>query len=519
MTKIKQLALEIMQAESAGVAYPLLHELINALCELARFDLNPPVFLDNNATYTIHGKAVSPIVAARCAEDIERSRVFMRGIFQAISERVNEGKKVTLLYAGTGPFALLVLPALAHFNPSQLQITLLDIHRASLDCVEKIIDHLDAASIITAIECGDASTWTPPPQQQFDIVLSETMKHLLQQEPQVAVFSHLQQFLKTDGVLIPEEISLQAWLSKHPPSLTQNSETLFLGEFFKLNQNTAKHLQEGDNTPLSTQLQIPPEVYKFPHLKLTTDIRVYQEHVLTENQSQLTLPRYFNNANISPGTSLACNYRRGSEPDWDFNYKSSCEIDFARIAINVPLSAMLEELRILLAEDWIAHVNQRDYRGGWDALPLRCQSKHLDAHPVLQSFAVEHGEDWEYLPIMQGCPTILGFLNSLPCNLKAVRLMRLKAGAEIRAHRDAGLGLTHGEVRLHLPLHINKDVDFFCKERRVPMRAGELWYFNADKTHSVHNRSDEDRISLVMDCSANAWLRASIDAHAENQAA
>lgn len=524
MTTIKQLTLQVMQAESAGLAYTPLHELLSALCELTDFDLHPDIFLDTDATYTANGKAVSPIVAARCAEDIERSRVFMRGVFRAIADRVAEGKKVELLYAGTGPFGLLILPALAHFSSAQLQVTLLDIHRRSLDCLQKVISCFDASSLISAIECTDATTWIPPSELRFDIVLSETMKHLLQQEPQVKVFSHLQQFLAPDGILIPEEISLKAWLTDRPPSLacvsqTRTSKQLYLGEFFKLNRDTAKRLRNGENALLSARFQVPQEAYSFPHLKLTTDIRVYGEHMLVENQSQLTLPRYVNNACITPRSWLTCNYLQGSEPDWDFNYESASEIDFARIDIAAPLRAMQAELNTLLTQIWIAHVNQRDYSGGWDVLPLRCQREHIDAHPVLQGFSVESGEDWEYLPIMQACPAMLGFLNSLQCSLKAVRLMRLKAGAEIKEHRDAGLGLAYGEVRLHLPLHINKDIEFFCNQRRIPMQAGELWYFNADKLHAVRNHSSEDRISLVIDCHANSWLREHIQTSLKDQAA
>lgn len=199
--------------------------------------------------------------------------------------------------------------------------------------------------------------------------------------------------------------------------------------------------------------------------------------------------------------------------------KSNSEMDFVRIDIVAPLQAMQTELNALLAQTWTAHVNQHDYSGGWDVLPLRCQREHIHAHPVLQSFSVECGDDWEYLPIMQACPAMLNFLNSLQCPLKSVRLMRLKAGAEIKAHRDSGLGLAYGEVRLHLPLQTSHGVDFFCNQRRIPMQAGELWYFNADKLHGVRNHSSEDRINLVIDCRANSWLRERIQADFKDQVA
>jgi mannose-6-phosphate isomerase-like protein (cupin superfamily) len=167
---------------------------------------------------------------------------------------------------------------------------------------------------------------------------------------------------------------------------------------------------------------------------------------------------------------------------------------------------MQSELVDLLEHGWVDHVNRRDYAGGWDVLPLRCQGEYAEAHPVLQSFAIESTDEWQDLPVLKICPAIHAFLQSMQCPLKAVRLMRLKAGAEIKPHRDRGLSLEYGEARLHLPLQTSNKIHFFVNGREVPMRAGELWYINADQEHSVQNLGEEDRINLVMDCAANDWL-------------
>ena len=98
------------------------------------------------------------------------------------------------------------------------------------------------------------------------------------------------------------------------------------------------------------------------------------------------------------------------------------------------------------------------------------------------------------------------------CALQAVRLMRLHAGAEIHPHRDPGLGIEHGLARLHLPVRTHEAVGFLVDGERRPMQAGELWYFNADQVHEVWNRGDEDRIHLVIDCIANPWLVAKVQA-------
>lgn len=181
-------------------------------------------------------------------------------------------------------------------------------------------------------------------------------------------------------------------------------------------------------------------------------------------------------------------------------------ISFARLDFSIPADELQREIRLLLQSQWVDHVNQRDYQGGWDVLPLRCQRQHLEAHPVLQSFAIADGEDWENLPILQHCPLITSVITWLQCPVKAVRLMRLKAGAIIHPHRDAGLGMEYGEARLHMPIQTSHAVEFCVNHSKVPMQAGELWYMNADQIHQVHNRGNEDRINLVIDCVANEWL-------------
>lgn len=187
-------------------------------------------------------------------------------------------------------------------------------------------------------------------------------------------------------------------------------------------------------------------------------------------------------------------------------------VSFARLDVPVPLAGLQADVDRLMAPGWVDHVNQRDYTGRWDVLPLRCQRQHAGSHPILQGFALEGGQDWQDLPVLDDCPAIRALLGALDCPLQAVRLMRLHAGAVIHPHRDPGLGIEHGLARLHVPLRTNEAVAFLVDGERLPMRAGELWYFNADQVHEVYNRGDEDRIHLVIDCVANDWLLAKVQA-------
>lgn len=185
---------------------------------------------------------------------------------------------------------------------------------------------------------------------------------------------------------------------------------------------------------------------------------------------------------------------------------------FSLLSIKLAAASLQRDIEPLLAQPqyWVPHVNRNDYLGGWDVLPLRCEQRHHQAHQLLQSFDIAAGEAWLDLPVLANCPAINALLLQLRCSVKAVRLMRLQAGSSIQPHRDLGLSLLHGEARLHVPIFTSDSVSFLVGRRPLPMQAGELWYFNADEIHEVHNRGVFDRVHLVIDCDVNDWLRAEI---------
>lgn len=192
------------------------------------------------------------------------------------------------------------------------------------------------------------------------------------------------------------------------------------------------------------------------------------------------------------------------------NHKHTTSV-LAACLMRHPLSeALTSELEYLNTLSWTAHVNQRDYQGDWDVLPLRCLDIHGDSHPILQGFAHEGGADWRDLPVLHRAPALHALINTIHAPLKSARLMRLAPGAEIKRHRDAGLAWEYGEARLHLSLRTDPRVIFMVGGQRVLMGQGELWYLNADVEHSVVNSGVEDRIHLVVDCAVNEWLQTAI---------
>ena len=237
----------------------------------------------------------------------------------------NQQAPVEVLYAGTGPFGLLLIPLLPLFNPALVKVTLLDIHQESLDKLQKVIEYLQLQDFISQTHCVDACQWQTT--QVFDVIISETMKHGLVQEPQVSVFAQLQHFLADDGVLIPEQIRLDIWLSKAGklPS-SSNFKEIFLGKVFQLDRATASQIANKDFSCLEGNLMVPDYPQDLCDLKLTTFIQVYQQHQLTENQSQLTTPIYEKNARPIPHAKLSFHYDIGKHPKWRFNYQQLPEL-------------------------------------------------------------------------------------------------------------------------------------------------------------------------------------------------
>ena len=151
---------------------------------------------------------------------------------------------------------------------------------------------------------------------------------------------------------------------------------------------------------------------------------------------------------------------------------------------------------------------------------MRTLEKYTSAHPILQSFSIEGDGRWGNCSVMDDCPNICALLARIRAPIQSVRLMCLHPHSIVLPHRDKGLSLEHGEVRLHIPITGAEGVDFLVSDQRVPMARGEVWYINADQEHQVINPSEYPRINLVIDCKVSPWLRKQIDeSHAVTQVA
>jgi len=178
-----------------------------------------------------------------------------------------------------------------------------------------------------------------------------------------------------------------------------------------------------------------------------------------------------------------------------------------RASLKLPLQfdpALLQaDLQGMAADAFVAHFNTRYYQGDWSVAPFRSvggRANQIYPDPTAKNAFAD-------TPLLAVCPYVRHVLASFPCPQQAVRFMRLKAGSSIKEHRDYQLGFEDGEVRVHIPVVTNPEVEFVMNGVRIDMKEGESWYHDFNLPHRVANRGTTDRVHLVLDCVLNDWLR------------
>ncbi|MBS1904288.1 MAG: aspartyl/asparaginyl beta-hydroxylase domain-containing protein [Bacteroidetes bacterium] len=180
-------------------------------------------------------------------------------------------------------------------------------------------------------------------------------------------------------------------------------------------------------------------------------------------------------------------------------------IPSCRIDLPVEIQALQADYARIRAERWQAHFNTNDYVGDWSGLALRAPHGKTD---TLYPDPTATNDSYRDTALLEHCPGIRAMLSSLRCDIRSVRLLRLAPGAVIKEHRDHALSFEENEVRLHIPIVTNSEVQFVSNGASLAMNEGECWYINASLRHSAENRGTTERVHLVIDCVVNDWLRA-----------
>lgn len=158
---------------------------------------------------------------------------------------------------------------------------------------------------------------------------------------------------------------------------------------------------------------------------------------------------------------------------------------------------------------WIDHWAEATATAGtWVFIPLVAARGDLPA-----VIAAECDDAPRLMEILAELPHTRNIIDTFHAKVLRARLMKLKAGAVIKEHRDFAYfggqrwSFERGRIRVHIPIVTGANVFWMLSGKRIDMKAGEAWYVNVCMPHSVENRSDTDRIHLVLELEVNDWLR------------
>lgn len=276
------------------------------------------------------GEAIGTTWAAHCLRDYVRTWAFLCAVKKAIDAALAENKSrpVHLLYAGTGPFAALVLPFTSIFSPDQLQLSLLEINPISYSNLSNLIHELNLSPYIADFQNIDATKYQIPKAHTIDILLSETMQHALQREPQVAIAMHLLPQTSPHTQLIPNNIQLQLGLLDYQKMhrLRQSESTSdfgecqkLLGTLFELKRSTiAEHASKMSKAYRFPEkaITIPAAlIQSYPMLFIDTSLHLFGDLYLKSPKSPLVSPWFIEDlSGITEDISFTFYYQMGETP-------------------------------------------------------------------------------------------------------------------------------------------------------------------------------------------------------------
>ncbi len=266
-----------------------------------------------NHIVTDRGSAIGTYWAAQCVKEIFRTQRFVKGLNAAINDikKANPGKKVQILYAGTGPFAALALPIMATSLPSDVQFTLLEINHESFTKLLHILTELEFNEFVNHLEIADVSTWQT--DQHFDIVLSETMNRALIKEPQVSIMLNLASQLQANTIFIPQEIKVLV-SAKRPneANKTNIAELICLNRDFMVQLISKNPDRKWDFE--THEIRFDPN----DSLYFETEIIVYDQYKLVGNDCSLNFSEPIRLAPNNKSERISFKYTTNSKPGFEY---------------------------------------------------------------------------------------------------------------------------------------------------------------------------------------------------------
>jgi hypothetical protein len=177
--------------------------------------------------------------------------------------------------------------------------------------------------------------------------------------------------------------------------------------------------------------------------------------------------------------------------------------DRVRLPLQFDVPSLAFEAAGLPDQVWVPHFNQGIYEGSWTGVALRSvggAAMQLYPDPAANAMFMD-------TELLDRCPALRSAVAKFRCPVMSARLLALAPGAILKEHRDLRLRWEDGEVRIHVAIATDDEVEFVLDGSHVDLGLGEPWYLDLTLPHRAANRSGRTRVHLVVDCVVDDWLR------------
>jgi hypothetical protein len=247
---------------------------------------------------------LTPVSAAACLDDGQRSLQFMRGLREAVQSLLDKGiAPVHVCEVGSGPFAPLVTCVSTCFSPFEMKFSAVDADFENQGHVEACVRGFGREAQFLGFKLADA-TYSNNFAPGVHIFVVECMDAALFTEPQAAIQMNLRRSFP-QAIVLPERIDVEVHASEQVNPVVSWD---------------AAEMDRRIALPFSRRNQLKVSA-TFPGSRglsgfLTTRVRVFGDHLIEPSTSVITRPVPLN-APFSGVTRFSYKLgRRPFEVDW-----------------------------------------------------------------------------------------------------------------------------------------------------------------------------------------------------------
>jgi hypothetical protein len=316
-----------------GDLFNALKNLKTLFYEVSEIDTNATEY--GNDIHHETGKAIAPLWAGMCIDDLLRTKHFIKGTYKAIKKSLEtkKGKPITLLYIGTGPFATLVLPLTTVFKPEELQLILVEVNPLSMASLKKCITAFGVEDYVKEFISTDAVQLKLDNAHEIDILLLECLQFALVKEQQVALTYNLIPQLRKEVILIPEEIKLSLTLTnsikkmEYANSFSDEGKQSYykkLNTVFLLDKETILNSNQTDKNlefpELTTQI-LEEDKNNYNSVVIATEICIFDDEKLAIDDCSLTMCYKISSIqDIIAKKEVKTKYIVNKKPNWEIEF-------------------------------------------------------------------------------------------------------------------------------------------------------------------------------------------------------